>query len=200
MIWNNRPNKSEYIERLDFYYQEEGEEDLFFLINVSDYIKDNDTSISICINASIIRTEDNYAYIYSKEYHLSGLKPRLIWSYYVPDIYPSYIQILPPQDNQSFGEDSPTFTINRLIDDSTIVSMWYTIDDGLTNHTFTGLTQKVNQEDWDNRSDGEVTIRVYVEDFKGNIGYGTRKVWKDIPEPEPEPTPNSAIPSYNLHL
>jgi len=183
MTWNNRPNKSEYIERLDFYYQEEGEEDLFFLIDVTDYINDNDSSISICINASIIRTNDNYAFIFSREYHITSLKPRLLWNYYAPDIYPPSIQILPP---------------HRLTDDSSIVSRWYSIDNGVTNHTFTGLTQKINQEDWDNQADGEVTIRVYAEDFKGNIGCGTRKVWKNTHGSEPDPDPNSTIPSYDL--
>lgn len=198
LIWNNRPNKSEFIERLDFYYQEEGEDDLFFLIDVSEYVNDSDTSISICINASIIRTEDNYAHIYSREHNSYSLRPRLVWSYYAPDIYPPSIQILPPQEYEVFGEDSPTFTINRLIDDSSILSRWYSIDNGVTNHTFTGLTQKINQEDWDNHADGEVIIQVYAEDFKGNIGCGTRKVWKNTHGSEPDPDPNFAIPSYDI--
>lgn len=198
MTWNNRPNKSECIERLDFYYQEEDDDDLFFLIDVSDYIKDNDTSISICINASIIRTEDNYAIIYSKEYHLNRLKPRLYWSYYVPDIYPPYIQIYPPQDDQTFGETAPTFTINQLNDDSTIVSMWYTIDNDLTNHTFTSFTQRVNQADWDKQPDGEVIIRAYAKDIRGNIGCGTRRVWKDTSESATEP--NNSITELLLGL
>ena len=174
--WNNKPKLEKYIMTLDFYYEDDY--GLYFLIDVSDYVT-NESTISIGINASFCQTEDNYAKIYTKEYHLNSLKPRLIWSYYEIDTPPSYIQIYPPQENQTFGEIAPTFTINQIIDDSTIVSMWYTIDNGLTNHTFASLTKTINQTDWNKQKDGEIIIRVYAEYLRGNIGCGTRIIRKE---------------------
>ena len=185
MTWNNKPKKGIFMQSLNFYYEDD--HGLYFLINISDYIDDyinnNETTISIGINGSLYQMEDNYAKIYSTEYTSNYLRPRLVWSYYVTDVTPPYIQIIPPQDNQLFGKNAPIFTINQLIDDSTIDSMWYTINNGLTNHSFTQFTETVNQTDWDNQQDGEITIRVYAEDMRGNIGYGTRRVRKDTTAP-----------------
>lgn len=194
MTWDNKPKKDIHIKNLDFYYYYDEVYDygdtrrFYVLIDISDYIddylNDDETTISIGINASLNQMEDNYAIIYSKDqkYASNYLKPRLVWSYYVLDITPPRIQLHPLWDDL-FGENAPTFTIDDIIDDSTIVSIWYTINDGLTNHTLTNFTETVNQSDWDAQNDGIITIWVYAEDIRGNIGRRGRIVKKDTTAP-----------------
>ena len=58
--------------------------------------------------------------------------------------------------------------------------MWYTIDGGLNNYTFTD-NGTINQAAWDALPEGSVTIRFYAVDIIGNIEFEEITVIKDIP-------------------
>jgi len=61
--------------------------------------------------------------------------------------------------------------------------LWYTLDDGFTNITFTELTGIINQTEWDNKDDGPITIRFYAKDTLGSLNYSDIIVYKDITTP-----------------
>jgi hypothetical protein len=58
------------------------------------------------------------------------------------------------------------FEVN--IYDSNLDLMWYTIDDGITNITFT-LNGTIDQDSWNTQLNGPITIKFYGLDSSGNI-------------------------------
>ncbi|MFX1239110.1 MAG: serine hydrolase [Promethearchaeota archaeon] len=88
----------------------------------------------------------------------------------------------------SYGQSAPNFTVS--VTDDLPVQTWYTIDNGVTNTTFTGTNRAINQTQWDNLSEGNVTVIVYARDSAGNIGSDEVTIKKSIPD--------EAIPGYPL--
>ncbi|MFX0035179.1 MAG: nitrous oxide reductase family maturation protein NosD [Candidatus Hermodarchaeota archaeon] len=123
------------------------------------------------------------------------------------DFVPPSIHIREPQENQIFNTTSPAFNlyiVERL--SSGIVSQWYTLDNGITNYTFSLINFKtgtdsygeyisadgidvINQEAWNNLEKGLITIIFYVRDGKGNVACKDLIVIKDV-EPEPPEPPD----------
>jgi len=97
------------------------------------------------------------------------------------DVAPN-IMITSPTTNQIFGNNAPGYNIT-IYDLSTINATWYTIDGGITNYTFTGLSGTINQTAWNNAPEGEITITFYALDRAGNIGTESIIVIKHIPAP-----------------
>jgi parallel beta-helix repeat protein len=77
-----------------------------------------------------------------------------------------FIVINLPVANEIFGSLSPAF--NVTVDETYLDSAWYTLDNGVTNATFTGLFGYINQEIWNSVLDGPVIIRFYARDIFGN--------------------------------
>ena len=102
---------------------------------------------------------------------------QVIKSYDTPQI-----AIISPTLNEIFGFNAPDFniTVNDL---SPINATWYTIDGGLTNYTFSGLTSFINQLGWGQKEDGVLTIRFYANDSLGNLGFEDVNVIKDTTAP-----------------
>lgn len=102
---------------------------------------------------------------------------QVIKSYDTPQI-----AIISPTLNEIFGFNAPDFniTINDL---SPINATWYTIDGGLANYTFSGLTGFINQLGWGQKEDGVLTIRFYANDSLGNLGFEDVNVIKDTTAP-----------------
>ena len=61
--------------------------------------------------------------------------------------------------------------------------IWFTLDDGLTNHTFFGTEGTINQTFWDSLDDGLITIIFYANDSIGNLGFSQVNIFKDISSP-----------------
>jgi len=87
-----------------------------------------------------------------------------------------------PNENELFGSNAPNFDIS--ITDSDLDSRWYTVDEGLTNTTFTGLTGTINQVEWDKLLDGPVNLTFYANDTAGNIASADVKINKDASDPQ----------------
>lgn len=87
-----------------------------------------------------------------------------------------------PNENEFFGSDAPNFDIS--ITDSDLDSRWYTIDEGLTNITFTGLTGTISQVEWDKLSDGPVNLTFYTNDTASNIASADVIINKDASDPQ----------------
>lgn len=111
----------------------------------------------------------------------------------IKDIAAPSIAIILPTLNDVFVIDAPNFEIS--IDEPNLESTWYTIDDGLTNITFSGLTGSIDQDVWDLAPYGSITIRFYARDITNKIGYEEVVVIKRKPE-QPGPT----IHGFNLLL
>ena len=101
------------------------------------------------------------------------------------------INIYSPNSIESFGITAPNFTI--LTSRGFAHTTWYTIDNSLTNITFTGLTGTVNQTLWDALPEGNVTIRFYANDTLGRIGFQEVTVTKTIPQ-----SPLPGIPGFDI--
>ncbi|MFX1497214.1 MAG: SBBP repeat-containing protein [Promethearchaeota archaeon] len=92
------------------------------------------------------------------------------------------ISINSPNENEIFGSTAPNFDISII--DSDLDSRWYTIDGGITNITFTGLTGTIDQIEWDKLSDVPVTLTFYANDSAGNIGHADVNIYKDATDPQ----------------
>ncbi|TKJ19416.1 MAG: hypothetical protein CEE43_15400 [Promethearchaeota archaeon Loki_b32] len=88
------------------------------------------------------------------------------------------ITIVSPSEGQRFGRDAPTFEIEVV--DIYVWEMWYTIDGGLHNYTFTE-NEMINQSAWDALLDGSVIIRFYAIDIVGNVAFEEVSVLKNVP-------------------
>ena len=87
---------------------------------------------------------------------------------YYYTFYSPIIIINSPHSNELFGNNPPSFNI-EIKNNNGIDKMWYTLDNGLTNTTFT-TNGTINQDLWDSLSNGTVIISFYVKDSIGNIG------------------------------
>ncbi len=76
------------------------------------------------------------------------------------------ITILQPVDKSRYSDFAPGFTV--VIKDAYLWEMWYTLDGGINNYTFT-YNGTINQAAWDALPFGEVTIRFYASDKTGKI-------------------------------
>jgi hypothetical protein len=111
---------------------------------------------------------------------------------FLGELIPPDITIHSPVSDQVFGIDAPTFSIT-ITDESPLDSAWYTIDGGVTNYTFYGLTGAINQTAWDSAPQGNIVITFYAEDDAGNIGTSSVTVKKSILSEPP-------IPGYDVFL
>ncbi|MHA2007261.1 MAG: hypothetical protein ACXABO_05840 [Promethearchaeota archaeon] len=90
------------------------------------------------------------------------------------------VSIITPNDDDVFGVNAPNFAIS-VIDDR-LHLMWYALDGGLNNYTFTenGL---IDQAAWDTLSDGSVILHFYANDKPGNMGSASVNITKDTQAP-----------------
>jgi hypothetical protein len=123
----------------------------------------------------------------------------------IKDLLPPNVIINEPSVNQLFGSEAPMF--NLTLFDYSLNTSWYTIDDGITNYTFTGFTGFINQIAWELQGNGTLLIRFYAKDSIGNLAYLDRIIRKDVLAPIitiNAPTPKQVFgkeaPSYALSI
>ncbi|MEJ2249301.1 MAG: hypothetical protein P8Y97_06530, partial [Candidatus Lokiarchaeota archaeon] len=88
------------------------------------------------------------------------------------------IQINAPINYALVGREVPILDVQVL--DSHLDSCWYSLDDGLTNYSFSGT---INQNLWDLVPDGLLTIRFYAKDIVGNLAVNSIILEKDATNP-----------------
>ena len=91
------------------------------------------------------------------------------------------IIISTPAPNNFYSSTPPDFSLT--ISELNLDTAWYTLDNGVTNITFSGQTGTIDQTEWDKQSDGAVQIRFYANDSVGNNGYTDRLINKDTLNP-----------------
>lgn len=92
-----------------------------------------------------------------------------------------FISINSPNTNEFFAMLPPDYDLS--ITELNLDTTWYTIDNGLTNITFTGLTGRIDQTEWDKAIDGGVSIKFYANDTVGNSNYIEINIYKDTTVP-----------------
>jgi hypothetical protein len=90
--------------------------------------------------------------------------------------------IVDPQDYDLFGIEAPNITIYKA--GIELNTTWYTLDGGLTNFTFSGLSVVINQDAWDSYGFSDVIITFYVNDSLGRIGFDQIILKKDPYPPQ----------------
>ncbi len=98
------------------------------------------------------------------------------------DIEVPQITINSPTSSDFFAYSAPAFNLNIL--EANLDTMWYTINDGLTNITFIGFSGSINQSEWDKKGSGIIIIRFYANDTAGNLGSEGVIVIKDVEVPQ----------------
>ncbi len=91
------------------------------------------------------------------------------------------ITINSPNTDDIFGVNAPSFSVT--ITDTFLDVMWYTIDGGLHNYSFTGSTGTIDQSAWDAMSDGLITLKFYASDIPGNMGTAEVSIEKNSQAP-----------------
>ncbi|PWI47176.1 hypothetical protein CEE45_13245 [Candidatus Heimdallarchaeota archaeon B3_Heim] len=95
------------------------------------------------------------------------------------DINDPVIEIISPSSMDVFESLAPNFNI--IITEAFLDTIWYTIDNGMTNFTCS-TTGQIDQEEWSLLAEGTVKIQFYAKDTAGNIGLTEIYVMKLIPE------------------
>ena len=108
------------------------------------------------------------------------------------DILAPLITINDPKFGEVFADISPLYNIT--IDKTSLDSFWYSLDEGQTNYTISELTGAIDQNAWNNLSDGHISLRFYAKDEAGNVGQSSITITKNTTQ---KPTP-PGIPGYNL--
>lgn len=106
------------------------------------------------------------------------------------DISAPSIIIHSPKLLQLFGNNTPFFNVTTS--DSNLNSTWYSLDGGITNHIYSGITGYIIQSAWDSCENGTVTIRFYANDTTGLTVYSEVMIAKD--KISPIITINSPLP------
>ncbi|MHA2398490.1 MAG: DUF2341 domain-containing protein [Promethearchaeota archaeon] len=93
------------------------------------------------------------------------------------DIFFPIITINTPNSDEVCNSTAPNFMVS--VSGSNLDSRWYTLDNGLVNYTFIGLTGTIDLGAWDAPGDGTVTIKFYINNTLGVIGFDEITVIKD---------------------
>jgi len=107
--------------------------------------------------------------------HQSGVR------YFTVKTGPPQITITSPVQDEFFGVIPPNFEIT--VDKPNINTTWYTLDGGITNKTFIGLSGTIDQTVWDPIVADDVIIRFYANDSFGLEGYSEVLFKKDLNNP-----------------
>lgn len=118
------------------------------------------------------------------QYNISGSAGSIDYLPIAEDGAPS-ITINSPNPSDLFDTAAPSFNVR--ITDNYLDEMWYTIDGGLHNYTFT-VNGTIDQTAWDALSDGTIILTFYASDIQGNIGYADVMITKGIPPAGDDPT------------
>jgi hypothetical protein len=88
-----------------------------------------------------------------------------------------------PLGGQVFNATAPYFNVTII--ESDLDTSWYTIDNGITNITFTGNNTliQINQNNWTAHIEGSFLLIVYANDTSNNIGSQPVNIVKDATAP-----------------
>ncbi|MFX0048591.1 MAG: hypothetical protein ACFE8G_10545, partial [Candidatus Hermodarchaeota archaeon] len=97
------------------------------------------------------------------------------------DIFFPTITINTPTLDDIYNATAPSFIVS--VSGNNLDARWYTLDNGAVNYTFTGLTGTIAQLAWGAQGDGTVTIKFYINNTLGVIGFDEVSIIKDTIAP-----------------
>jgi len=101
--------------------------------------------------------------------------------YFSIDSNSPIIEINSPNLNDFYGINAPNFSLSII--EPNLNTLWYSLDNGTSNFTFSGLIHTINQTVWESRPDGLITIKFYANDTWGFEGHNEVSVYKDTTSP-----------------
>lgn len=110
------------------------------------------------------------------------------------DVGPN-ITINLPYEYAVFGVGAPYYDIT-VFDLYGFHTVWYTIDEGITNYTINKFSDWINQSAWDLKSTEQVIVKFFANDTNGLLGSNEVSVFKDLDVPSINilnPTPNQIL-------
>ncbi|NVM36077.1 MAG: right-handed parallel beta-helix repeat-containing protein [Candidatus Lokiarchaeota archaeon] len=117
---------------------------------------------------------------------------------------PIAFSIITSNPNDAFSHTAPDFTIT--INEGILNTLWYTIDEGLTNIPC-NTSDKITQTTWDDLDDGNFTLTCSATDFRGYLTMNSIIIQKDTVAPNitlNSPTPNQICkkepPDFNVSI
>ncbi|MFW9897469.1 MAG: hypothetical protein ACFFD7_16815, partial [Candidatus Thorarchaeota archaeon] len=110
------------------------------------------------------------------------------------DIVAPVITIITPEIGDIFLDFPPIYSIT--VDDPNLDSIWFTLDQGITNTSITDLTGVIDLTPWESIPDGHTTLKFYAIDKAGNIGEDSVIITKRSTPDEIPPL----IPGYDLFI
>jgi len=120
------------------------------------------------------------------------------------DDLPPTIKINLPLSDQLNGTIAPLYNVE--IFDPNLDIMWYTIDGGVTNITFSA-NGTIDQNNWTAHIDGLITMKFYANDTVGHINSAQVIINKDasipgitIISPTPDQLFNGSAPSFDVEI
>jgi hypothetical protein len=120
------------------------------------------------------------------------------------DIYDPVITVTYPTEMDIFGLNSPE--IELFIEESNPESIWFSIDGGVLNYTFSG-NGSIESNIWDLIDNGTFYLTFYANDSAGNIGEVSLTLRKDeiapvleILSPDESEVFGSTPPTFNFTL
>ncbi|MFX1480569.1 MAG: hypothetical protein ACFFCI_20965, partial [Promethearchaeota archaeon] len=105
---------------------------------------------------------------------------------------PLKIYINLPSPNDIFNIKAPDFELEII---GSYDSIWYTIDNGVTNITISALSGTINQIEWNKRENGIVLIKFYANNSNRFVTYALIQVIKYVSE-----NPYRKVFGYNLAI
>ncbi len=100
------------------------------------------------------------------------------------DIDDPKITINKPSQGEKFSDDAPNYDISLI--EPNLDSIWYTIDNGITNFSIIHETGTINQTAWEAASYGSISMEFWAKDLVGNIGHSEVIIEKVKKNEEPE--------------
>jgi parallel beta-helix repeat protein len=111
------------------------------------------------------------------------------------DFFPPVIIINNPLPNQFFGFDAPDFDITVI--GESLNATWYTLDGGVSNYSFSGASNSIDQTAWEIKESGIIFIRFYANDSLGRLSFAEINIIKTQDE-FPEIPDFPVIPGFSL--
>ncbi|MFX1419000.1 MAG: right-handed parallel beta-helix repeat-containing protein [Promethearchaeota archaeon] len=109
--------------------------------------------------------------------HIANFDPLIIDYLPIVDNDPPVITIIKPTNNSKYGISPPNFEI--IIKDRFLDTMWYTLDGGLNNYTFTE-NGTINKNAWSVLPYGRNVLRFYAIDKPGHLIYKEITIYKEV--------------------
>jgi peptide/nickel transport system substrate-binding protein len=118
-------------------------------------------------------------------------------------VTPPTVIIDSPTDTEGFADTAPTFSLTLSPD---YISIWYTLDGGITNRTC-GTSGQIDSTLWNGLTDGPYTLRFYANNSYGLFDTAAISIYKDtldpvitINDPDPGEEFTTEIPQYNITI